>query len=170
MRLAMLVIHCDKVIKDLDTKQIIVKLNFDNDTFINDHRKNSGNFYYRKSFFVVNLLYQVINVNIGGESMTPRKVFIELNDIVVTISVAEKMSQCREYGTWVIDCLKKFEKCDWGDISEEDKGANDEAALRQAREFHGRIVGRYNNKEGDIMIVDDRDEEHTIVLFREESV
>jgi hypothetical protein len=102
--------------------------------------------------------------------MTPRKVFIHPGEIVVTIAIAEKMYRNRDFGAWVMDCLKRYISCDWGDMSEEDKAINNEAALRMARESHGRVIAKYNNKEGEIMIITDSDEEHTIIVFREERI
>lgn len=64
---------------------------------------------------------------------------LELGKIVETKGVAEDASSDHLFGTFVNRCLVKHRLGDWGDISEEDKLSNDEAAKGEDR-----IVSSYN--------------------------
>jgi hypothetical protein len=99
--------------------------------------------------------------------MGTEKEFINLGEIVVTIDVAVQMSMNPDYGAWVMDCLKRYISCDWGDVPEVVKPANDKAALRQ-QGFPGRVVAKYDHKEGDIIIVTDITGTETTILFWKE--
>jgi hypothetical protein len=99
--------------------------------------------------------------------MTPEKVFINMGEIIVTIRVAFQMSMNPDFGAWVMDCLKRYKSCDWGEISEEVKAGNDKFALRE-QGFPGRVVAKYNHKEGDIAIVTDISGTETIIEFWKE--
>ena len=51
----------------------------------------------------------------------------------------------------LLDALRRYTKCDWGDIPEEDKALNDEAV----RVGDGRTLAAYNTSKGEVWIITD---------------
>ena len=95
-----------------------------------------------------------------------RKIFTDLGEVVITPRVSERMAEDEPYSKWVNDCLlKRYYKCDWGDLGQGDKDLNDEAISWVGYEKK-RVVARYNYPGGgDIYIITKKDRSVTTILF-----
>ncbi len=96
----------------------------------------------------------------------------KLGMIVETKGVAEDASSDHLFGTFVSNCIVKHSHGDWGDISEEDKLSNDEAAKGEDR-----IVSVYNipsifiseeRPEDELWIITEWDRSATTILYPSE--
>ena len=56
-----------------------------------------------------------------------------------------------EFRKELFDALERYTKCDWGDLSEEDKALNNEAV----RVGDGRTLATYSTSKGEIWITTD---------------
>lgn len=63
----------------------------------------------------------------------------------------------------IMMCLNRYENCDWGDTSEDDKPLNDEAV-----ETGDRILAAYETTKGRIWIITEQDRTVTTVLYPDE--
>ena len=91
---------------------------------------------------------------------------IELGQTVMTRSVAIKVNSSWLYKGFVEDSLHKFKNKDFGDISEDDKQANEDAL-----ENGGMVMGAYSKGKVRIWIMRDPDGNGsfvTTVLFPDE--
>ena len=87
----------------------------------------------------------------------------ELGPIVMTKSIAGKVSNNTKFHMEVIDALLRYAVKDWGIISKNDKQAND-----WGLENGDRILAAYETCEGDIWIITEWDRSVTTVLFPSE--
>jgi len=71
------------------------------------------------------------------------KVKFKLGNLYVTRGVAAKTEEDRTFFMEILDCFSRYQKCDWGDMGEEDKYLNDEAV----RTGETRILSLHNCKD-----------------------
>jgi hypothetical protein len=88
------------------------------------------------------------------------RVFTRLGKMTATSGVMDLIKKSREYDTWVRKCLTRYSCCDWGSIGEEDKAKNDEA-VKGTEDC--RVIARYDNPEGDILIITERFKTHILL-------
>lgn len=88
----------------------------------------------------------------------------DLGIIVNTIGVHTFANQCLEHYNYVMRCFERYINCDWGEMCEEDKIANDEAINNEDR-----ILASYE-EEGmpKIWIITEWDRSATTILFPSE--
>lgn len=87
----------------------------------------------------------------------------ELGQIVMTRSIAEKVSKNTKFHMEVIDAMLRYAEKDWGIVSQNDKQAND-----WGLENGDRILAAYETCEGDIWIITEWDRSVTTILFPSE--
>lgn len=91
----------------------------------------------------------------------------ELGEVVMTPNVSNKMVEDTAFSVYVSHCVTRHTKCDWGDMTDEDKNMNDDAI----RTGQDRIFSAYENKERPdwrIWIITEWDHSRTTVLFPDE--
>lgn len=90
----------------------------------------------------------------------------ELGELVITSGVHSQMKTNRNFHTFVHLSLIRYKNCDWGDMCEEDKAANEEA-VKNGEE---RIFGSYQMQDSDykIWIITEWDRSYTTILFPDE--
>lgn len=81
--------------------------------------------------------------------------------LVITRGINGEIADNIDFAKFMMQSLKKYMSCDWGDICDEDKKMNDNAVKNN----DDRIVARYNNPNGDIYIITEWDRSATTVLF-----
>ena len=81
-----------------------------------------------------------------------------LGRIVATPSIIEMLSN-----TEILNMVRRHSIGDWGDLSQEDKKANDEALL-----YDNRILSSFKNKAGKVWIITEADRSATTLLFASE--
>ena len=94
----------------------------------------------------------------------------ELGEIVVTSEVARFMNENWKFSKFVLGCLKKYISCEWGDMDEDDREANDNAVDEDER-----ILACYPipddipiDWEDRIYIITEWDRSYTTILFSSE--
>lgn len=87
----------------------------------------------------------------------------ELGQIVATASVAERMESDQAFRYFVEISLKRFVKCDWGLICDDDKTAMDNAVTNGSM-----LMGSYRSNGIEIWIITEWDRSVTTVLFPHE--
>ena len=88
------------------------------------------------------------------------KLKFDLGKQVMTQGIANILGDgkiCEE----LLDAFGRYTKCDWGDIPEEDKALNDEAALVG----DGRTLAAYNTSKGEIWIITDFGDEGNVTTM-----
>lgn len=90
----------------------------------------------------------------------------ELGKLVSTHGINEKMQKDEQFYHFVMDSLDRYRACDWGELSENDKEANNAAACAGDE----RILAAYINKElkTKIWIITEWDRSVTTILFPHE--
>lgn len=84
----------------------------------------------------------------------------KVGQIVITRGISSYVVEDHEFYEFILDSLKRYMSCDWGDICKEDKRMNDSAVKNN----DDRIVARYNN----IYIITEYDRSVTTILFTHE--
>jgi len=90
----------------------------------------------------------------------------QLGQLVATRQVHEMMQAHPSFRTFVSACINRYTGCDWGDLCDEDRLANDEAVKSEDR-----ILAAYDNPdnpEWKIWIITEWDRSVTTVLFPDE--
>lgn len=93
----------------------------------------------------------------------------ETGKVVYSAEVAEKASTNREFRLFILEAIKRYLKCDWGDICDDDKEANKESLKNGSM-----LMGSYSykdkayNKESIIWIITEGDRSVTTILFPHE--
>ncbi len=100
----------------------------------------------------------------------PRRLFgdslFPLGKVVVTSTIMDLMAEGPEPEGWVLECLYRHSRGDWGDCCEEDSQANDDALDAGDP---GRIFSVYVKEEyGKIWIITEWDRTITTILRPEE--
>ena len=88
---------------------------------------------------------------------------MKLGKIVMTIGISEKIQKNKEFSKKVAKSLYRYASNDWGELSEEDKKANDKAL-----KINDRVLAAYETIEGKIWIITEWDRSYTTILFPEE--
>lgn len=84
----------------------------------------------------------------------------DLGEEVMTQGIANILGDgknCEE----LLDAFRRYVRCDWGDIPEEDKALNDEAV----RAGDGRTLAAYNTSSGKIWIITDFGDEGNVTTM-----
>ena len=88
----------------------------------------------------------------------------KLGTLVWTAAVNERIAEDTLFAVWVIACLKRHARGDWGDLSAEDRQENDLALGKYLR-----IFSAYEHKSlPKIWIITEADRSATTVLFPED--
>lgn len=90
--------------------------------------------------------------------------FTNLGNLYATKGVHEKGTTDKVFHSFLIDCLTRYQKGDWGDLCKEDKQMNDYAVFHEER-----VLAKYNyDKDTSIYIITEWDRSATTMLFPEE--
>ena len=81
---------------------------------------------------------------------------MKLGQVVITRGISDYVAEDYSFYEFILESLRRYMACDWGDICEEDKRMNDSG--------DSRIVARYNN----IYIITEWDRSVTTILFTHE--
>ena len=100
----------------------------------------------------------------------PRRLFADalfnLGQVVVTSAIDSFMKEDKEQEGWVLECLYRHARGDWGDCCEEDRQANDDALDAGDP---GRLLSVYVHQDwGKIWIITEWDRSVTTILRPEE--
>ena len=83
-----------------------------------------------------------------------------LGKLVMTRAVHDKMNSDIDFAIGVLESFERYNRCDWGDLCEEDKAEN-ELALKDSE----RIFALYNIGSDKIYIITEWDRSVTTILF-----
>lgn len=90
----------------------------------------------------------------------------ELGQIVATCTVHEMMQTDPSFRKFISACMDRYTRCDWGDLCEEDRLANDDSLKSE-----GRILAAYEHHDHldwKIWIITEWDRSATTILFPSE--
>ena len=87
----------------------------------------------------------------------------KLGKLVMTRGVHSKIKEDVDFAIGVLDAFERYQRCDWGDLCEEDKAEN-EHALKEGE----RIFAVYNIGKEKVYIITEHDRSVTTILFPEE--
>ena len=87
----------------------------------------------------------------------------KLGKLVMTRGVHSKIKEDVDFAIGVLDAFERYQRCDWGDLCEEDKAEN-EHALNEGE----RIFAVYNIGKEKVYIITEHDRSVTTILFPEE--
>ena len=87
----------------------------------------------------------------------------KLGKLVMTRGVHNKIKEAVDFAIGVLDAFERYQRCDWGDLCEEDKAEN-EHALKEGE----RIFAVYNIGKEKVYIITEHDRSVTTILFPEE--
>ena len=91
--------------------------------------------------------------------------FTNLGNMYTTRGVNEKLKGDLGFMQFVTKCLSRYQKCDWGDLCDEDKKLNDSAVANG----DDRVLAKYNYDEDmSIYIITEWDRSATTILFPDE--
>ena len=83
-----------------------------------------------------------------------------LGKLVMTRAVHDKMNSDIDFAIGVLESFERYNRCDWGDLSESDQAEN-EQALKDGE----RILALYNIGTDKIYIITEWDRSVTTILF-----
>ena len=83
--------------------------------------------------------------------------------IVMTKTICENVEKNPQFLIEILESLERFNKCDWGDLCDEDKALNDLAVKTKDR-----TLASYITSQGKVYIITDAGHEITTVLFANE--
>ena len=86
-----------------------------------------------------------------------------LGRIVWTRDINDRIADDTLFAKFVMKSLKRHSNCDWGELSDEDKGENDFSLDK-----HLRLFSAYQQNDWKIWIITEADRSVTTVLFPEE--
>ena len=87
----------------------------------------------------------------------------KLGKLVMTRGVHSKIKEDVDFAIGVLDAFERYQRCDWGDLCEEDKTENE-----QALKNGNRIFAVYNIGNEKIWIITEHDRSVTTILFPDE--
>ena len=87
----------------------------------------------------------------------------KLGKLVMTRGVHSKIKEDVDFAVDVLDAFERYQRCDWGDLCDEDKAEN-EQALKDGE----RIFALYNIGNDKIYIITEHDRSATTILLPEE--
>ena len=82
--------------------------------------------------------------------------------LYLTSNVSSALAEDELFASEIVAFITKYARCDWGDLSDGDKIANNRAVLYPNSD---RIVAAYNTSKGRIYIITEADCSATTVLF-----
>lgn len=83
--------------------------------------------------------------------------------VYMTDGIHNAIKEDKSYVNELVDCFEKYLICDWGDLEDDDKTANDDALLNNER-----ILGAYKTSKGKIYFITEWDRSCTTLLFANE--
>lgn len=87
---------------------------------------------------------------------------MKIGQIVITRGISGYVAEDYQFYEFILESLKRYMSCDWGDLCKEDKLMNDSAVKNN----DDRIVARYNyDGNNDIYIITEYDRSVTTILF-----
>jgi hypothetical protein len=87
----------------------------------------------------------------------------KLGKLVMTRGVHSKIKENVDFAVGVLDAFERYQRCDWGDLCDEDKAENEQALIDGDRIFAVYTCG--NEK---IWIITEHDRSVTTILLPEE--
>ena len=95
---------------------------------------------------------------------------IQIRELVATKGIQQEMEETYGFKEFCMHCVLRHRNCDWGDLCEEDKQANDwavdhEERLLSAYNIPKRYCLGYADK---IWIITEADRSYTTILFPHE--
>ena len=87
----------------------------------------------------------------------------KLGKLMMTRGVHSKIKEDVDFAIGVLDAFERYQRCDWGDLSESDQAEN-EHALKEGE----RIFAVYNIGKEKVYIITEHDRSVTTILFPEE--
>ena len=87
----------------------------------------------------------------------------EVGAIIVTTGIHERCKEDPEFNRFVASSLSRHSVGDWGDLSEVDEAANNNAL-----KIGGRLFSKYKQGDDSIYIITEADRSMTTILFAEE--
>ena len=87
----------------------------------------------------------------------------KLGKLVMTRGVHSKIKEDVDFAVGVLDAFERYQRCDWGDLCDEDKAENEQALIDGER-----IFALYNIGNDKIYITTERDRSVTTILLPEE--
>jgi len=87
----------------------------------------------------------------------------ELGQVCKTCGIDYAVKEDESFLVEIMSCFEKYVNCDWGDLCDEDKQANDVALINE-----GRILASYKTSKGKVYIITEWDRSVTTVLFANE--
>ena len=87
----------------------------------------------------------------------------KLGKLVMTRGVHSKIKENVDFAVGVLDAFERYQRCDWGDLCDEDKALNE-----QAQKYGERIFALYNIGNDKIYIITEWDRSVTTILLPEE--
>ena len=88
-----------------------------------------------------------------------------LGQLVMTKGVHSKIKDDVDFAVGVLDAFERYQRCDWGDLCDEDKALNEQALTDTDG---GRIFAVYTCGNDKIWIITEHDRSVTTILFPEE--
>ena len=88
---------------------------------------------------------------------------VETEKIVATAGIADRMEEDLAFAALVKKCFDRHLSCDWGDLCEEDRQANEDALKNGDR-----LMSAYGKRGDKIWIITEWDRSVTTVLFPDE--
>ena len=89
----------------------------------------------------------------------------KLGRLVMTRGVHSKIKEDVDFAVDVLDAFERYQRCDWGDLCDEDKAENEQAL---ADTDEGRIFAVYTCGTEKIWIITEHDRSATTILLPEE--
>ena len=86
-----------------------------------------------------------------------------LGQLVMTKGVHSKIKDDVDFAVGVLDAFERYQRCDWGDLCDEDKAENKQALIEGER-----IFAVYNIGTEKIYIITEWDRSVTTILLPEE--
>ena len=87
----------------------------------------------------------------------------KLGKLVMTRGVHNKIKEDVDFAIGVLDAFERYQRCDWGDLCEDDKAQNENALIDGER-----IFAVYNIGKEKVYIITEHDRSVTTILFPEE--
>ena len=89
----------------------------------------------------------------------------KLGKLVMTRGVHSKIKADVDFAVCVLDAFEQYQRCDWGDLCDEDKALNEQALTDTDG---GRIFAVYTCGNDKIWIITEHDRSVTTILLPEE--
>ena len=88
---------------------------------------------------------------------------MKYGNIYATRGIADAMDQSPKFAAEVRQAFGRYQQGDWGDVCEEDRAQNDEAARNGER-----VLASYQTSGGKIWIITEWDRSATTILYPDE--